>query len=111
MRYVNPVAAARGAITAVPARPASAIVHDSPDSRLVVFRIEPGQEVSAHRSTSTVVLNVLEGSGILSGADGEQRSCSAGDIVLYEPNEEHSMRASEETLLILATITPRPGTR
>jgi len=41
------------------------------------------------------------------------RSCrvAAGDVVTYDPNEIHGMRAADEELVLLATITPRPGSR
>ncbi len=102
--------AARAAHAAQPTRPATAIVHDTADVRLVVFRLAPGQEVPPHRNASTVLLTVLEGSGTLSGAD-EERTCHAGDVVAYEPGELHGMRATDGELLLLATITPRPGAR
>ncbi|HEY0969404.1 MAG TPA: cupin domain-containing protein [Gemmatimonadales bacterium] len=110
MRHLDPVAAARSAIAPNPSRPASALVHDSPDARLVVFRIAPGQEVPPHTSPSTVMLTVLAGRGTLSGADGA-RECGPGEMVTYEPEEIHAMRADTEELLLLATITPRPGER
>jgi hypothetical protein len=31
--------------------------------------------------------------------------------MVYAPNELHAMRAEGEELLLLATITPRPGSR
>ena len=118
MNSIDPRRAAREAIATSPARPATAIVYDSPDARLVVFRLAPGQAVPPHKSTSTVQLTVLEGSGMLSGAshgtsDGTTRehACATGDVVLYAPEELHGMRALGEELLLLATITPRPGSR
>lgn len=94
-------------------RPATAILHDSADVRLIVFRLGPGQAVAPHRSTSSVQLTVLEGSGVLAGESGSHvvdQVCTAGDVVVYLPNELHGMRASsDEELLLLATITPRPG--
>jgi quercetin dioxygenase-like cupin family protein len=36
---------------------------------------------------------------------------SPGEIVLFEPNELHGMRADAEEVVLLATITPRPGDR
>lgn len=110
MKTLDPRAAARAARAASDVRPATAIVHDVPDARLVVFRLAPGQAVAPHTSTSTVLLTVLEGSGTLSGAD-EERRCVAGDVVAYAPGELHGMRAHDEELLLLATITPRPGER
>ena len=110
MKVIQPGAAASGAVAADPRRPATAIVHDSPDARSVVFRIAPGQSVPPHRSTSTVMLTVMAGRGTVSGADGE-REVEAGELVVYEPNEMHGMRASDDTFVLLAVITPRPGER
>jgi quercetin dioxygenase-like cupin family protein len=109
MKQLDPVASARFAIAAHPARPATATIHDSVDARLVVFRLAPGQVVAPHRSRSSVMIHVLEGSGILSGEDQEIR-CSKGAVVTYDPEELHGMRAEDEELMLLATIAPRPGT-
>ena len=111
MRAFAPRAAARDAVAASAVRPATADVYDSRDARLVVFRLAPGQEVPPHTSPATVLLTVLEGAGTLSGAT-EARRCAAGDVVAYEPGELHGMHADAgEPLLLLATITPRPGER
>lgn len=114
MNALHAIAAAKSAVAGNPERPATAILHDSPDLRLVVFRLEAGQAVAPHRSTSTVTLQVLQGSGAFSGEQdtgAQPRHVAAGDIVLYAPNELHGMRAPDEELLLLATITPRPGSR
>jgi quercetin dioxygenase-like cupin family protein len=108
MTRIDALAAAKLAVATRLDRPAMAIVHDSAEVRLVVFRLEPGQVVAPHRSTSSVQLTVLEGEGILSG-ESEEQSCGAGDVVVYAPRELHGMRASDGELLLLATITPRPG--
>ena len=91
-------------------RPATTIVSDSPDARLVLFRIDPGQAIPPHSNTSTVLMTIVSGSGIVSGPDGDHVA-RAGDLIAYEPNELHGMRADTDQLVILATITPRPGTR
>lgn len=95
-------------------KPATAIVHDSADARVIVFRIDPGQAVALHKSTSTVMLSVLRGSGIISGpvagavADHEAQ---VGTVVVYEPGELHGMHSDTATFIVMATITPRPGAR
>lgn len=104
--YEPSVLAAR-ATAANATRPATAIVHDALGARLLVFRIEPGQRVAAHTSPSTVALSVLAGKGLVSGTDGE-RLVRAGDLVVYEPNELHGMRAVDTQLMLLAIIAPRP---
>ena len=97
---------------AIPARgggrPATAIALDTPDVRVVLFRLAPGQAVPPHTSPSTVMLNVLAGQGWVVGAEGE-RSCRAGEVITYAPEERHGMRAGDRELVIAATIAPRPG--
>lgn len=110
MNCLDPLAAAMAAVNPNADRPATAIVHDSPDARLVVFRLAPGQQVAPHQSPSTVLLTVLAGHGYVSGAEGE-RAAKPGDLITYAPDEVHGMRAEHEPLLLLATITPRPGAR
>lgn len=100
------------AVTRNPERPATAIVHDSADARLVVFRIDAGQEVAPHNSTSTVILSVIRGSGIISGPVAgvmADHAVSVGSVAAYEPGELHGMRAISETMVVAATIAPRPG--
>ena len=109
MITLDPRAVARDAVGPV-SRPATAILFDSPDVRMVVFRLRPGQAVPPHRSASSVVLTVLEGEGFLSAASRE-KACKPGDVVCYAPNELHGMRATDSELQLLATITPRPGER
>ena len=114
MNALSPREAARSAVVAHPGRPATSVVIDTPDVRAIVFRLAPGQVVPPHRNASTVLLTVLEGEGILSGEDdgvAVDRACTAGDMIVYAPNELHAMRAETVELLLLATITPRPGER
>jgi quercetin dioxygenase-like cupin family protein len=112
MKRLDPLTAARQAVANRPDRPATAIVHDSAEVRLVVFRLAPGQSVAPHTNSSSVQLMVLEGAGVLTGAPGAgpgELQCGRGDVVVYLPDELHGMRAGDEELLLLATITPRPG--
>jgi quercetin dioxygenase-like cupin family protein len=114
VKILYPMEVARDAVAPAGDRPATALLLDSPDARLVTFRLAPGQVVAPHRSSSTVLLFVLAGSGMLSGEEGAEpgeRPCTAGDLVAYEPNELHGMRATDSALVLLAAITPRPGAR
>ncbi len=108
MNIYDPAALAAEAVASRADRPATAVVHDAPGARLVVFRIEPGQSVAPHTSASTVILSVIAGSGLVSGPDGE-RSVRAGDVVAYLAHERHGMRALAQALVVIATIAPRPG--
>lgn len=108
MQLHDAIALARLAVAASPSRPATAVIHDSPDARLVLFRISPSQSVSVHTSPSTVVLTVLSGNGFVTGGT-EEREVTAGDVVTFDPKEPHGMRSATDELLLLATIAPRPG--
>ena len=110
MKIYDPAATARDAQAANPSRPAMAVVHDAPDARIIVFRIAAGQAVPVHTSSSTVVLHVLSGAGLVQGAEGE-RPVGAGTVVAYEPREPHGMRATTGELVVLALIAPRPASR
>lgn len=111
MHRLEALAAAREAVSAHPDRPATALLLDEPDARLVVFRIEPGQEVPVHTSTSTVLIQLLAGRGMI-GAGENEVECATGDVVSFAPEDPHGMRAvGDEALLLLVTIAPRPGAR
>jgi quercetin dioxygenase-like cupin family protein len=110
MKIHDAPAIAAAAVAARAGRPATSLVHDSDDARVVVFRIDPGEEVAVHVSPSTVILMILEGRGMVSGADGG-REVKPGDIVTYDQREPHGMRAHAERLVIAAVIAPRPGPR
>jgi mannose-6-phosphate isomerase-like protein (cupin superfamily) len=56
------------------------------------------------------MLVIVSGSGSVAGADGE-RAVRAGDLVAYDNNEPHGMRATGEQLVIAAVIAPRPRER
>ena len=110
MNVYDARALALAAVAAHPARPATSILHDSADGRIVLFRIEPGQAVPLHSSVSSVFLVVLSGSGTVSGSNGD-RAARAGDIVAYAPQEPHGMRATDVQMVIAALIAPRPSGR
>ena len=80
MKIINARRAAADAIAANPSRPATAVVSDAPDARLVVFRIAPGQAVAPHRNVSTVTLTVLGGSGVVSGGGGGPAVAEGGVV-------------------------------
>jgi quercetin dioxygenase-like cupin family protein len=108
MIALHPLSLSRAAIAASGTRAATAMLLDTPDARLVVFRIKPGQAVAVHRNSSTVLITVLAGHGAIS--DGiVEHDCHPGDTLCFAPNEPHGMRAIDEELHLLATITPRPG--
>jgi quercetin dioxygenase-like cupin family protein len=92
-----------------PDRPATQLLHDEPNARVVCFHVAPGQAVPPHTSGSTVVVQVLEGEGLFRGARDEAR-LGPGATAVYVPGELHSMEpVGDGSLRFLAIITPRPS--
>jgi len=89
-------------------RPATHLLHDEPNVRVVAFCLQEGQEVPAHKSASTVLLTVTEGEGLFRGDEGEVLLW-AGESVVYAPGEMHSIQARGGKLRFMAIIAPRPG--
>lgn len=114
MKLFSPLDTVPQAVASNATRPATTVLVDTPDVRVLAFRFLPGQVVPIHRNQSSVLLTVLEGRGYVAGeSEGlpDERACSAGDVIAYEPGEGHSMRAGHVAMTLLATITPRPGER
>ena len=88
-------------------RPATMILHDSKDARVVAFHLAEGQKVPSHSSESTVLVVVVSGRGRFHGRDGSTL-LEAGQSAVYDPGEPHAIDA-EGALRFLAVITPRPG--
>jgi quercetin dioxygenase-like cupin family protein len=108
MKTYDPMVVARKAMPFRFGRPAMALMHDSPDVRLMILRVPVGQAVPMHASPATVLLYVLSGCGLVSGADGD-RAVHPGTVIAYEPKETHGMRAISEEMVLLAIIAPRPA--
>ena len=89
-------------------RPATELLHDSAEVRVVSFHLLAGQEVAPHRSDSTVLVQVIDGEGYFGGADSEVR-LAAGDAAVFTPGEIHAIRAPEGPLRFTAILSPRPA--
>jgi hypothetical protein len=54
-----------------------------------VFRLAPGGSIGRHPATVPQILAVLEGSGAVTGADGNSEPISPGEAVFWMQGEEH----------------------
>jgi quercetin dioxygenase-like cupin family protein len=83
-----------------------------------IFRFAPGGGLLRHLATYPQILAVLEGSGIVSGADGIEEPILAGEAVFWHEGEEHETKSAPGlTALIIEGETldrfrkhPRPAT-
>lgn len=87
-------------------RVVSKLLYDSERCRVVLFCLEPGQEVSPHKSSSEVLFYGVTGKGtVLVGADEVGLEPLA--FVACPPMLPHGLKAEEKTV-VLAILTPRP---
>jgi len=83
------------------------IAHSGP-VRLVLFCLEEGQEIPAHRAQATVMMQAFSGRGMLAVGD-EEHAVQAGDVVVVPPGVAHAMSASEGRFTVLACIVSAAG--
>src|SRR3954469_4676089 len=70
--------------------------------KAAIFRVAPSGRIARHPATFPQILAVLEGSGYVSGADGEFHPITAGQAVFWPEGEEHETQtASGLTALVL----------
>jgi quercetin dioxygenase-like cupin family protein len=98
--------------TGVPAsradRPATALLYEDVNARIVSFHLLPDQEVAPHRSRSTVVVQVLEGEGLFQG-DAREVRLTTGQTAVFDPDEMHAIKSVGGSLRFLAVLSPRPS--
>jgi quercetin dioxygenase-like cupin family protein len=71
-----------------------------------VFRLAPGGRIVRHPATYPQILAVLEGSGRVSGADGQLEAIEAGEGVFWSEGEEHETESDEG---MTALVLEAPG--
>ena len=65
-----------------------------------VFRLAPGGRIARHPATVPQILAVLDGSGSVSGGDGEAEPIDAGEAIFWSAGEVHEI-VSENGLTAL----------
>jgi quercetin dioxygenase-like cupin family protein len=67
---------------------------EGPPFQAAVFRFEPGGRLRRHPATDPQILAILEGSGEVRGADGDDEPIEAGEAVYLHEGEEHEMKSA-----------------
>jgi quercetin dioxygenase-like cupin family protein len=63
-------------------------------TQAAIFRFAPGGRLLRHPATLPHVVAVLEGSGEVSGEEGEDEPIEAGEAVFWREGEEHEMKSA-----------------
>lgn len=83
------------------------VLFSTPEARGVVIDLAAGQELGEHRVRERAILEVLDGQ-VQCGTDSSAAECGRGTLVLFEPGEDHFVRAVAPARLLLV-LAPWPG--
>jgi quercetin dioxygenase-like cupin family protein len=83
------------------------VLFSTSEARGVVIDLTPDEEMGDHRVRERAILHILQGSlACTSGTDTS--TCVEGTLIVFEPGETHSLRALEQTRLLLV-LAPWPA--
>ncbi len=85
----------------------SPVVLDSEDSRAVLIRMAPGQELGEHQVRERAWVVVVDGTVEVNATD-ESLTAPTGTLLEFEPAERHTLR-SEGGARVLLLLAPWPG--
>ena len=80
------------------------------DGRAIRFALKPGQTIKEHHApNSPFYAVVLKGQGMFSGGDGKETRCLPNTLLIFDPNENHSIRALDEELIFVGFLHGAPS--
>lgn len=65
------------------------------EAHFVVIEVGPAGVVGRHPAVGAQLFAVVRGSGWVSGGDGEREPIAIGEVVVWEPGEEHESGSDE----------------
>jgi quercetin dioxygenase-like cupin family protein len=89
-----------------PDRISREMLADTPEMRVALMCLEPGQELKPHKAPLRLLMYCVEGSGTVTVGDEEMKT-DAMTGILCDPMVPHGFRAdSGERLVVMAVVTP-----
>ena len=84
-------------------------LHVDRHGRALLFTLKPGQSIREHNAPSSpFFVVVLQGNGIFAGKDGIEQTFGPNTLLVFDPGENHSVRALEE-LVFVGFLREAPG--
>ena len=83
------------------------VLFSSPECRAIAIDLQAGETMGDHRVRERAVVQIVTGR-VTVEASGEAVACDAGTLVIFEPNESHSVHAHDEARLLLI-LAPWPA--
>lgn len=80
-------------------------LHVDQKGRALRFTLKPGQSVKEHNAPeSPVYIVVLKGHGLFAGGDDNEQPFGPNALLIFDPGEDHSIRATDEELVFVAFL-------
>ena len=97
-------------LTAVDVEPHQpAVLHsDEGAARVILIKLPAGEELQEHEVHEHAWLHVHDGAISVADEGGEPREAASGALVHWKPQERHTVRATQDALLLLL-LAPWPG--
>jgi quercetin dioxygenase-like cupin family protein len=83
------------------------VLFSTPACRAVVIDLKAGEKMGEHQVRERAIVEVVSGQVAL-GAAGAETECVAGTLATFEPGERHTLRALDDSRLLLL-LAPWPG--
>jgi quercetin dioxygenase-like cupin family protein len=84
------------------------VLSSDDEGRAIVIQLPAGEALLEHQVHERAWLLVLSGAIEVADSDGEATRGGPGMLALFDPNERHEVRASEDSRLLLL-LSPWPG--
>ena len=82
------------------------------DGRILRFCLKPQQSIVEHSvPTSPFYVVVLKGRGIFTDGSGREESMGPNSLMVFDPGENHTVRALDEELVFVGFLHGVPGMR
>jgi quercetin dioxygenase-like cupin family protein len=80
------------------------------DGRALLFALKPGQTIKEHNApNSPFYVVVLQGRGMFAGGDGTEQVLGPSTLLVFDPQENHTIRALDEDLIFVGFLRGAPG--
>jgi quercetin dioxygenase-like cupin family protein len=76
-------------------------IHSDTKGRALLFSLKPGQSIREHNAPSSpFFVVVIRGRGVFAGGDDIEHTCGPNTLLVFDPGENHFIRAIEELVFI-----------
>ena len=78
--------------------------------RAILFTLKPGQSMKEHNApNSPFYAVVLKGTGMFAGSDGKEQAMGPNALLIFDPKENHVIRALDEELVFVGFLHGVPS--